>query len=48
MRILISYGVGYGRHDTDVEVDDDFTEEEIEREVQEVVMEKLDWSWKKE
>ncbi len=48
MRILIKYGIGYGRHDDEIEMDDDATDEEIEESVRDVVMQRLDWSWKKE
>lgn len=44
--LIVSYGVGYGRHTMDVEVEDDATEEEIEREVEQAVIERLDWGWK--
>ena len=46
MRLInIRYGIGYGMHETDIEVDDDATKEEIEEEVKDCVMERLDWSW---
>lgn len=48
MKIIVRYGVGYGQHDMDFEIEDDMLDEEIEREVQDAVMERLDWSWRKE
>lgn len=46
MRLVkIRYGVGYGTHHDEIEVEDDATYEEIESMVQEVVTEKLDWGF---
>lgn len=47
MEIEITYGVGYGRHNDTIEVEDDATDDEIEQQVSDVVMEKLDWGWKR-
>lgn len=44
-RVIIKYGIGYGRHKTGMDVEDDSSEEEIEAMVKEAVMERLDWSW---
>lgn len=44
-RIIIKYGIGYGSHETDMEVEDDATEEQIEEWVRDCVMERLDWHW---
>lgn len=45
-RIIIKYGIGYGSHEIDLELEDDLTDEEIEQSVQDTVMARLDWSWK--
>lgn len=47
MRIVISYGVGYGRHTDEIEVEDNSTDEEIEKDVEEAVMQHFNWSWKR-
>ena len=45
-RVIIKYSIGYGMHETDCEYDDDVSDEDIDRDVQEMVMERVDWSWK--
>jgi hypothetical protein len=45
-QIIITYGIGYGRHEMDLEVEDDATDEDIEVYAQDAVMERLDWGWK--
>jgi hypothetical protein len=47
MDIDITYGVGYGRHKDTIEAEDDADDEWIEKMVEEVVLERLDWSWKR-
>ena len=47
-RIIIRYNIGFGSHTTDMDVEDDASEEEIESSVEEAVMERLDWSWREE
>lgn len=43
--VKIVYGIGYGRHNDELEFEDDATEKEIEETVGEYVMEKLDWGF---
>lgn len=47
MLVEIRYSIGYGGHKDEIEVEDDATEEDIEKQVQDAVVERLDWSWKK-
>lgn len=47
-RVVVRYGIGYGRHELDFELEDGTTDEEIEEEVRVAVMERLNWSWKVE
>lgn len=45
--IKIRFGIGYGSHETEIEVDDDASQEEIEAWVEDEVTQRLDWSWKR-
>ena len=47
-RVIIKFGCGYGSHETDLDFEDDATDEEIERDVEQAVMERVDWSWRAE
>lgn len=42
--INVRYGIGYGTHTFDFEVEDDSTPEEIEEDVRQAVEERLWWS----
>lgn len=42
--IMIRYGIGYGEHETAIDVPDDATVEEIERDVQDSIMERVWWA----
>lgn len=46
--VRIKFGVGYGQHETEMEVEDDATDEEIEKWVEDEVTQRLDWSYKVE
>lgn len=43
--IIIRYGIGYGTHTTDMEVQDDATDAEIEADVQDAIMERVWWAF---
>ena len=43
--VTVTYGIGYGRHSLDFEVEDDATEEDIETYANEAVMERVDYGW---
>lgn len=43
--VIVKYGIGYGRHEMDLEFEDDATNEEIESDVEAAVIERLDWGW---
>ena len=43
--IMIRYGIGYGSHDMDIDVPVNATDDEIEEEVMNAVMERVDYGW---
>lgn len=45
--INIKYGIGYGTHETDMEVPMDATDEEIHALVWDMLAERLDFGWER-
>jgi hypothetical protein len=43
--IIVRYGIGYGTHDLNIEVPANATDYEIEEEVMQAVMERVDYDW---
>lgn len=48
MIINVNYGIGFGDHDTELDLPDDLDEELIEQEVSDYVRERVWWSWERE
>lgn len=48
MLIEIKYGIGYGSHTMEIEVEDDATDDEIDTQVHDFVMERVDYGWEKQ
>lgn len=46
--IVIKYGIGYGSHETDMDVPVDATDEEIHQMVWDMLAERLDYGWEKQ
>jgi hypothetical protein len=44
-RIIVKYSCGFGRHVTDIEIEDDTPPEDIEKIVADFAMEHFDWSY---
>lgn len=47
-KVSVSYGIGYGTHETVLEFDDDATDEEIEDDVRDYVMERVSYGYEVE
>lgn len=47
MIIVVKYSIGFGSQTEEIEVNDDTSEDEIESIVQDMVTERLDWSWQR-
>lgn len=48
VRIIIKYSIGYGSHETDLDVPSDMTDDEIQQIVWDMVSERLDFGWERE
>lgn len=47
MLILIKYGIGCDTHYLEIEVDDEAPDDEIEDDVSDQIMQRVDYSWSK-
>ncbi len=48
MLVKVTYGIGYGSHETELDLPDDYDDEDIETAVSDHVNERVEWSWKRE
>lgn len=44
--IEITYSIGASDHKTEIEFDDDASDDDIDEDVKDFVMERLEWSWR--
>lgn len=45
MLVKVQFGCGYGQHETELDFDDNATDEEIEQDVSDFARERFWWSW---